>query len=91
MAETEGHVSIAFSHEATLFYENLSPELKEILNQHLREIARRPERIKVGEGLYVAFIGFDDNWAWRVDYVIDERMRRHLPAIAVRKFKLIRR
>jgi hypothetical protein len=95
----EPQVSIAFSAEATRWYQRLPDEHREVVNRRLRELAISPERAPVrglspdGRPIYMALAIIDDGhvWAYRIDFVEDELMRRRgrLPAIAVRRGKRI--
>jgi hypothetical protein len=102
VAGPPGHdpqVSIAFSAEATRWYETLPDEHREIVNRRLKQLAISPERAPVrglspdGRPIYMALAIIDDDrvWAYRIDFVEDELMRRRgrLPAIAIRRGKRI--
>lgn len=94
-------MSIAFSAEATTWYAGLPEEHREVVNRRLKELAISPERAPVrglspeGRSIYFALAVIDDGqvWAYRIDFVEDELMRRRgrLPAIAVRRGKRIAR
>jgi hypothetical protein len=85
----DGQVSVALSRAATEWHQRLTPERRAIVDERLRQLARYPERaIKVPEGdeeLLTAIIMVRDRevWAYRVTFVVDEVMSRHLPAIKV--------
>jgi len=78
----------------------LSPAHRARVDARLREMALDPDgaplrrREPSGRVRYSAMVMIQDAsaWAYRIDYVIDERMRAHLPAIVVLRGKaLVRR
>lgn len=85
----DGQVSVALSHEVTLWHSRLTPERQAVVDERLRQLARNPERSLVtrerGREVRTAVIVIKDGevWGYRVKFVVDEVMRRHLPAIKV--------
>lgn len=86
-----GQVSVAFSHDASVWYFGLRPDQRERADERLRELARDPERAPFrfqgpGGPIYVAIVDVGDA-QYRVDFVIDHLMQKRavIPAIAVRR------
>lgn len=82
-------VSVALSAEASSVYYGMPPKQRAVVDASLRDIARRPARISLNGIGYVAFIRINGErpWGYRVDYIIDPRMVKYMPAIAVWRLK----
>jgi hypothetical protein len=98
--EDARQVSIAFTFETTTWYRGLASRQRNTVDRRLRQLARDPESAPIrgtspeGRTIYSAAIVIDEGglWAFRIDFAIDEAMRRPaLPAIIVLRARPVHR